>query len=86
MEISTCLSKMGKAVVTRVSTFFSTQPICATYKRGENLVWADFKQPTFKNEEFSNSVSLSRNVEASIKSRFDQEHKLPEENFRSSQT
>ena len=60
---------------------FSAQPIYATYKRGENLVSADFKQSPFKKEEFPNFSSLSRNVEpeASVRSRFDQEHKLPEE-------
>ena len=53
--------------------FFDTRPICTTYKRGENLVSANLKQPPIENEEFP------RNVEASIRNQFDQEHKLPEE-------
>ena len=62
---------------------FQHSPQLHYYKQSEYLVSADFKQPPFRNEEVSNFFSLSRNVEASTRSPFNQEHKLPEEKHNS---
>ena len=62
----------------RFPKVFDTHPILGTYKRLENLLSGD-KPATIQKRTTSKRLPFYGNIDTRIRSRFDQEHKLPKE-------
>ena len=80
MEISICLSKIGKAVVHYSIDVFHHSAHLRNIQTRRKSRLGRFQAATIQNEEFSNFFPF-QNVGVGIKSRFDQEHELQEENI-----